>query len=299
MKALLLSLLLTTPAWSQIERLNLFPTEKTIAQLELHHELDAIEPDLPGVSSGTKQVRSSTLRARAEHRFFEHSFVGVSVGYGEGEEHSARYGDSKQREFNSQGPTDPMLHTRTRLRDQSEDQGSIDLLLNALKSVGQSNIGTSKANRLSGQSRIEVTLAHGYQEGAWEFRSAFHLNHRFDGDEKDLFTGRSYDRKSNPDFGFSFHTQYELTANWYVIPGIGILYRGGERLSFQGNDTRKLQAGTASQFDLGLKRVLSPRQLLTLNLHYYRNEYFVRAEPTNFSGLERLYGVDLVWTTVF
>lgn len=299
MKALLLSLLLTTPAWSQIERLNLFPAEKTIAQLELHHELDEITPDVPGEKSGTKQVRSSTLRARAEHRFFARTFVGVSVGYGEGEEHSARYGDPQTREFESQGPTDPMLHTRTRLRDQSEEKGSIDLLVNATKSVGQAQVGTSKANRLSGQSRLDATLAHGYHEGPWEFRSAVHVHHRFDGDEKDLSTGRSYDRKSNLDFGFSFHTQYELAANWYLVPGIGILYRGGERLSYQGSDTRKLQAGTGSQFDLGLKHVVSQRQLLTLNLHHYRNEYFVRAEPTNFSGLEQLYGVDLIWTTLF
>lgn len=244
-------------------------------------------------------MRSSALRARAEHRFFARTFVGVSLGYGEGEEHSARYGDSQTREFHSQGPTDPMLHTRSRLRDQGDDTGSIDLLVTALASVGESKIGTSGANRLTGQSRVDVTLAHGFHEGAWEFRSAVHVHQRFAGDEKDLSTGESYERTSNPDYGFSFHAQYEVAANWYVVPGIGILYRGGERLSRSASDTRKLQAGTGSQFDLGLKRVLSPRQLLTLNLHHYRNEYFVRAEPTNFSGLEQLYGVDLVWTTLF
>lgn len=299
MKRFLVALLFSAPALGQVERLNLFPAQKTLAHLELHHELDEIESDVPGVKSGTRQKRSSTLRARAEHRFFAHTFVGVSIGYAEGEEHSARYGDPRSREFESQGPVDPVLHTRTRLQTQEGDRGSIDLLVNATKSVGQSKIGTSRANRLSGQSGVEATLAHGYHEDRWEFRSAVRIHHRFDGDEKDLSMGRNYDRKSNLDFGFSFHTQYELAPTWFVVPGIGVLYRGGERLSFGGGETRTLQAGTGSQFDLGLKHLWSPNQLLTLTLHHYRNEYFVRTEPTNFSGEERLYGLDLTWTTVF
>lgn len=146
-----------------------------------------------------------------------------------------------------------------------------------------------------GYTNLNIGLNHGHHEERWEFRSSLALNQAFEGEEKNLRTGQTFTLKPHRYLSFSFHAQYELKPSWYLVPGLGIIYRGAQRLDDGRGDTRKIQAGTGSHFDVGIKKILRTTDAVSFNIHHYRNEYFVRGDPSNFDGYERFYALQLGW----
>lgn len=292
---LLLILVFIQTSFAQIERLNFFPETKSFLSVEYKYTNDNIYAKIPSEEQKTKRQYGTALAASYDYRFFDKTFIGVSIDYGEGEEVGARYGDSGLREYENQGFGDPELHSRTRLRDQDSDRGSLDLLIALRSGLETAEVGTAESNRKMGHTNLNVALAHGYHEERWDFRSTLALNQAFEGEEKNLRSGQTFTLKSHRDLIFNFHAQYELRPTWYVISGIGIIYRGAQRLDAGDGDTRKIQAGTGSLFDIGLKKIVGTNDALTLNIHHYRNEYFVKGDPSNFDGYERFYAVALTW----
>jgi hypothetical protein len=282
-------------SFAQIERLNFFPESKSFLTIESKYTNDNTYAKIPSEEQKTKRQYGTALKASFDYRFFDNTFIGLSIDYGEGEEVGARYGDSGLREYENQGFGDLEIHSRTRLRQQENDQGSLDLLISLSSGLETAEVGTAEANRKMGYTNLNVGFAHGYQEDRWEFRSTMALNQAFEGEEKNLRSGQTFTLRAHRDLSFSFHAQYEFKPTWYVVPGIGIVYRGAQRLDDGNNDTRKIQAGTGSMFDLGLKKVLRATDALTLNLHHSRNEYFIEGDPSNFDGYERFYALALTW----
>lgn len=292
---LLLILVFIQTSFAQIERLNFFPETKSFLALEYKYSNDNTYAKIPSEEQKTKRQYGTAIKASYDYRFFDKTFIGISIDYGEGEEVGARYGDSGLREYENQGFGDPEIHSRTRLRPQEKDRGSLDLLISLRSGLETAEVGTAESNRKMGYTNLNVAIAHGYHEDRWDFRSTLAINQAFEGEEKNLQSGQTFTLKSHRDLSFSFHAQYELKPTWYLIPGIGIIYRGAQRLDDGQDDTRKIQAGTGSLFDLGIKKILTTRDALTLNIHHYRNEYFVKGDPSNFDGYERFYAVALTW----
>src|SRR5690606_24385567 len=101
------------------------------------------------------------------------------------------------------------------------------------------------------------------------------------------------------DLVLNFTTQYELNEKYYILGGIGFVYRGNREMHVKGGDDREVQAGTGSRFQLGAKYVSDPKNLFLFSADIERNDYFVKGNFGNFDGYATVYGASLTYTRLF
>jgi len=283
---------------ADVARLNYFPVEDFYTTLKYQYINQNIYASNPGRTAQTKRRYGQDLQFAVYSRLLTSSFLGLSFDYGEGEETGSRYGDVALKEYEFQGFSDPELDYYTRLINQGPDAGSWDAQILLKPGLFESKVGSSRANRFNGYTTFESRLIHGFHENQWDFRSVFALRYFSSGVERRKRGEERLRLEPHLDGIFSFQAQYQIYESFYLTPGIGMIYRGSQRLNGK-TSSRTIQAGTGSQFELEGKKTFSSQRSLALSYATYRNEYFVRASPENFDGKVRNHALNLKWLNAF
>ncbi len=273
-------------AHAQIERLNFFPGTPHVLSQSFEHRRTNIESDATFGETGSISSSATAAGLSYDHLLGKYAYVGVMVAYQEGKDAGPRYGGPQPKRYTSQGFRDPELRALFRLRKDTPARGPLDLRLAYRPHMDEREVGPRDANSSEGRDAMVVEASHGHREGRWEFRSAFTLTRMGQGREDNESEGVVYRLPPHLDALFLFQLQYQWSEKWYVVPGLGVEYRGTQRLE-SAMGSRTIQSGTGSVLALALKRVVSPSVLAALDLIHQRADYFVKGVDSNYDGKER------------
>ncbi|WP_408095996.1 hypothetical protein ACJVC5_13215 [Peredibacter sp. HCB2-198] len=279
----------TFPIWAQtkfqLERLNFFPTSKAYAIVSYQYELTDV--DTPKQTTQTNEIKNYSNSGRLDygHKLARDKILGIRATYTQTSENALRYGIPLRSRFNSRGMSEPEYYFIYRMRNQTEKNGNIDLVVTYLDNWGSREVGNNQAyQEYHGRNIISLGLKHGKKEEEWEFQTSLDFTYYDEGEEENAYTDKSYQLQSLRTYGLTFGSQYQASEWLYFHGSIGVIYRETETISDNEGDVREIQAGSGSVFSLGIKVPLSDWNLLHLHGNYSRNEYFVKGTGFNLDG---------------
>jgi hypothetical protein len=271
---------------TELERVNFFPD--TDAYLISSYGYEKLEIETPQSTVSTKKVNNyfNVINLSYAQRIHRSVFAGVGAHFIQSSENGVRYGLPIKKRFNSLGFREPDVYLIYRIRPQTNDKGVIDLNLSYSPKLGNREVGKSNANGLNGRNILKSILSHGLLEDDWEFKSAFGFTYYAEGEEKNSFTKKMYDLEKYWDLSFKFTSQHKLN-NWlYAYGTVGVIYQTTQDVIERGGQTRELQAGTGSFFEVGMKKPLGKVSIIELIYNLKRNDYFVKGLSNNLEGKE-------------
>ncbi|MCM2350562.1 MAG: hypothetical protein NDI69_11130 [Bacteriovoracaceae bacterium] len=285
MKSLLVSLLLffhlnlQAQTRYELERINFYPKVKAYAKLEYFYQTLFITTPNNTLNSSEVRNYKNTFTTTYAYKL-DWLFLGTTVSYEVATENAANYGIPSNERFSSQGFKEPAFFFKTRLRDQHNDKGNIDLYLSYSDSYGSREIGKSSANRLNGGNILTSRITHGIHEYEWEFCNNLEYSFLGKGEEQNDFTNIKHYLGSYNIISYFFLAQYQVNSWLFLNSGIGIEYRTVQEISDQLGEKREIQEGTGSLFRVGIKRPLSEWSLAEFSYELRRSSYFVNGIST-------------------
>ena len=266
----------------ELERINFYPKVKAYLEVDYSYKTHFISTPNNTLRSSEVRNYKNTFNSTYAYKL-KWLFIGTSVSYEVASESAANYGIPSKDRFSSQGFKEPGIFLKTRLREQYEDKGSIDLYLSFSDSYGTREIGKSSANRLNGGNSFTARINHGMHETEWEFSNNLEYTFFDEGEEQNDFTKIKHDLGSFNIFNYFFLAQYRVNPWLFLNAGIGVEYRSVQEISDRLGEKREIQEGTGSHFQLGVKRPLSEWSLIELRYELRRSSYFVNGK-TSFDG---------------
>jgi hypothetical protein len=278
---------------SEIERLNFFP--KTAAFIDMGYQYQVMEIETPRTAIPSRNVlnHQNALKLTAAYKVIDQLFLGMHFQYEKASENAAIYGIEASERISSYGFREPDFFLMWRIKEQNGDQGLLDFSFSYSNAMGAREVGGAGANRLNGRNKLKAGLSHGLLEDKWEFRSMFELHHYTEGEEQNDITSRTYHLHTFNEVLFKFSSQYHLRDWAFINATIGVLYRGSQNISDSRSDDRKIQSGTGSLFEIGIKRPISENTVISTAYQYFRNEYFVKGPSSNLDGKKQLQSISL------
>lgn len=283
---IILSFILTSKLYAQatkeLERINFYPKVNTFFRAEFIYQTLTITT--PQNALNEKEIKnyqnSFSFTFGHKLRWF---FLGLTALYEIASESAANYGLPSDNRYSSHDFRDPELFLNSRLLEQTNEHGNIDLYLSFSNSLGAREIGRSTANRLNGANIFVSEISHGMRQQAWEFKSSLKYTFLSEGQENNDFTQKEYKLGSYNTLTYFFMTQYQINAWLFINGGFGFEYRTVQKIKSSLDDKSEIQEGTGSIFRLGMKKPLNENSLVELNYQLKRTSYFVKG-ISNFDG---------------
>ena len=266
----------------ELERINFYPKVKAYVKIDYSYQTHFISTPNNTLKSSEVRNYKNTFNTTYAYKL-DWFFLGTTVYYEVASESAANYGIPSKKRYSSQGFKEPEFFLKTRLREQHNDKGNIDLYLSFSDSYGTREIGKSSANRLNGGNTLTARINHGMHENKWEFSNDLEYTFFDEGEEQNDFTKMMHDLGSYNIFNYLFLAQYQVNPWLFLNSGIGIEYRTVQEISERVGEKREIQEGTGSLFRLGVKRPLSEWSLVEFRYELRRSSYFVNGR-TSFDG---------------
>jgi hypothetical protein len=268
---------------SGVERLNFFPEAKRFVDLTTTYAHTNI--DTPAASVQTKEVNSYVTRIKLTYgQRYKRNFFGATLPYEAATENAVTYGIPTRDRFYSQGFQEPEFFWLRRLKTQRGERGLVDMYLAASPRLGNREVTKEQSTKLNGRNTFTARISHGLWEDQWEFQSSIEWLHYGKGREENDFSESVYSLHSFNDYAFRFAVQYRFMPQTFGLAHIRAIYRGTQKVSDTLSTKRELQAGTGSEFLVGLKQIFLDQFALRGSYSIYRNDYFVKGAGTNLDG---------------
>lgn len=285
-KYLLMVIFLIPPSYAkskhELERINFYPRVKAYIQAGYSYQLNIITT--PREEIDDEIIRNYRNLFHLEYAWkFPWFFLGARIGYAVVSESAANYGIASKKRYESQDFTEPTIFAFSRLREQKDEKGNIDLGFAFSDNYGTKEVGESSSNRLEGRNIYHTSISHGYLEEDWEFKNSLLFQFYDEGTEANSFTDQAYNLGPYNIFTYLFTGQYTLKERVFSYASIGVEYRTSQKIK-SGDDKREIQQGTGSIFQVGIKRSFNDWAVAELGYEYKRSSYFVHGKSENFDG---------------
>lgn len=273
---------LSAGTFQELHRLNFFPASQ--AYLRLDYTYQNLEIETPRILFNQSSVRNYLNIFDLSYAFnWRGTFFGTKLKYEVTSLSAANYGIASSKRYTAQGFGSPEFFFLSRLRPQTGETGNIDLFFSFTPGLGPREIGKRSAERFEGRDIFQFRLSHGLREESWEFRNQLGTRYFSEGKETNSFTENKYILRPYALFRYSFTGQYQARDWLYIFAGASFEYRTVQKIVSPTEDERKIQAGTGSIFNLGVKKPLDDWSVVELGVELERYSYFV-VDESNFDG---------------
>lgn len=227
---------------------------------------------------------ASRFMAKYGRKFSQKHLFTVEFDYHQTEANSLRSGSTAVYFDYYNGFQEPYFEYRFRLQEPSQENNLFDLFVGLRPAFMSRSVGRNGMNTWSGRTQFNVGFIHGSQipDSPWQVQTIVMATRFSWGKEEN--EKASITRKFQPTHEFlaELNISYDLFENTMIYGGIGLVIYGDTRLESSSSSIR-LQRGTASNVNMGLKQQLSS-WIADLNLTRLKNDYFLKASNYSYDG---------------